>query len=110
MLRSRKSQPVNAKGAIAVALGAALVVTALVTPAHADDEDRLNAGVGYPEWSGAEQPVPDLPADFTPGNQLQAIMDADLRSEERRVGKEGRARGGQDRYKREEDVAECGKS
>jgi len=78
MLRSRKSQPVNAKGAIAVALGAALVVTALVTPAHADDEDRLNAGVGYPEWSGAEQPVPDLPADFTPGNQLQAIMDADL--------------------------------
>src|SRR5699024_9347944 len=63
---------------IAIALGAALAVTAMTTPVHADDEARLNAGVGYPEWSGEDQPVPELPADFTTGNQMQAILDADL--------------------------------
>lgn len=78
MARTRASRILDRRSVVAVAVGAALVVSALVSPAQAADEDRLNSGVGYPEWAGADHPVPELPAEHTTGNQLQAILDADL--------------------------------
>jgi hypothetical protein len=56
-----------------------MAVSALaVQPAMAADENRLNAGIGFPEWAGAEKPVPELPVPHEVDNQLQAIFDADL--------------------------------
>ncbi|GGK61464.1 carbohydrate-binding protein [Streptomyces flaveus] len=60
-------------GALTLAL--ALVATsAAVVPAHAD-----NDAIGYPVFSGAESPVPELPAGFTVNETMRAQYRADLR-------------------------------
>ena len=67
------------RATVAGSLGLTMAATLLVAPtASAADETRLNEGVLYPEWAGSENPVPDLPAPYTVGNQMQAMFEADL--------------------------------
>ncbi|WP_298458840.1 OmpL47-type beta-barrel domain-containing protein [uncultured Cellulomonas sp.] len=67
------------RGLMAGSLGATMAATLLVAPsAYAADEDRLNSGVGFPVWAGSADPVPELPTDFTVGNQMRAVFEADL--------------------------------
>lgn len=81
MSRVRRSLRVRCLRGLACGLGA-VMVTSMVSgaPAVAADEDRLNSGIGFPEWAGSDNPVPDLPVPFTVDNQLQAIFDADLKA------------------------------
>lgn len=64
----------GARGALATAAIAAVVgSTLLATPAFA-----ANSDIGYPTFTGSEQPIPDTGVEYTPAGQLQAIFDADL--------------------------------
>ena len=79
MSRTRSRARRRWLGGLGGLLVAAMVMTTLGSqPAGAADESRLNAGIGYPEWAGSDQPVPELPVPPTVDNQLQAIFDADL--------------------------------
>lgn len=54
----------------AAVMGSCLLV---VSPAAAD-----NADIGYPTFTGSPTPVPSTGVTYTPGNQLQSILQADL--------------------------------
>jgi hypothetical protein len=64
----------GARSAVAV-IGAAAVIGScfLAVPANA-----ANSDIGYPTFSGSPTPVPATGVTYTPGNQLQAIFDADV--------------------------------
>ena len=59
-----------AAGCAAAVIGSSLLAT---SPAVAANED-----IGYPTFTGSPTPVPATGTTYTPGNQLQAILDADL--------------------------------
>ncbi|MGK9220125.1 Ig-like domain-containing protein [Microbacterium barkeri] len=70
-MKERSRRP--ARAWIAVGVACTLAVGVSASPAFA-----ANSDLGYPVFSGSENPVPDTGTGYTVGNQLQAIFDADL--------------------------------
>ncbi|WP_037666484.1 hypothetical protein, partial [Streptomyces afghaniensis] len=64
------------RGALAAALALGLLAPiAATTPAAAD-----NSAIGYPVYSGTDDPVPALPAGFTVHRTLRAQYEADRKA------------------------------
>ncbi|WP_232531910.1 Ig-like domain-containing protein [Microbacterium halophytorum] len=57
------------------AIGTTCMLAPLLAAAPAG---AANADIGYPEFTGSDAPIPATEAVYTPGNQLQAIYEADL--------------------------------
>ncbi|MBS1906451.1 MAG: Ig-like domain-containing protein [Actinobacteria bacterium] len=70
-----RNTPRSRTRALIAAIGALAVIgsCAVALPAQA-----ANTDIGYPVFSGSANPVPDTGVAYTPGNQLQAIFDADV--------------------------------
>lgn len=62
--------------ALAAVIGATSIIAGCVVVAPA--AHAANADIGYPTFSGSAEPVPATGVPYTPGNQLQAIFDADV--------------------------------
>ncbi|MCI2956239.1 Ig-like domain-containing protein [Agromyces atrinae] len=65
----RRARRIAASVATVAVVGSAL----MATPAFAANDD-----IGYPTFTGSSEPVPATGVTYTPGNQLQAIFDADV--------------------------------
>ncbi|WP_317450978.1 Ig-like domain-containing protein [Microbacterium thalassium] len=65
-----------ARAAIAAIAATAVVGGCLLVSPAANAEP--NADIGYPTFTGSPNPVPATGVTYTPGNQLQAILDGDI--------------------------------